>query len=291
MSDEIPVGSPPAPPGRHAAPGGWYPDPARDGQERYWDGWQWTRNTRPMEQSAPAAQPGAYGQQPGYGQQGYGQQGYGQQGYGQQGYGQQPGGYGQAPYGQPGQGMQPAYGRPGPMATTADGVPLASWGWRLLAFVIDWMLLSLVTNGIAQVTGLNAAISRSMSAYEAYLTEVMTTGTQLDLGQVVQLIVTPQMVAVQALTLVAFIVYQALMLRSRGATLGKLATGLRVVPLGQGRSPRGLRWGTAVIRPLVTQLMGLVPLLGLLDYLFPLWDRNRQALHDKPARTQVVRER
>jgi uncharacterized RDD family membrane protein YckC len=44
---EIPVGSPPAPPGRHAAPGGWYPDPANVAQERYWDGWQWSRNTRP----------------------------------------------------------------------------------------------------------------------------------------------------------------------------------------------------------------------------------------------------
>ncbi len=44
---DIPVGSPPVPPGRHAAPGGWYPDPVDPAQERYWDGWQWSRNTRP----------------------------------------------------------------------------------------------------------------------------------------------------------------------------------------------------------------------------------------------------
>ena len=46
---DIPVGSPPVPPGRHAAPGGWYPDPVDPAQERYWDGWQWSRNTRPRE--------------------------------------------------------------------------------------------------------------------------------------------------------------------------------------------------------------------------------------------------
>src|SRR4028118_1050230 len=58
MSD-IPVGSPPVPPGRHAAPGGWYADPVDPARERYWDGWQWSRNTRPSESQPPAAARGA----------------------------------------------------------------------------------------------------------------------------------------------------------------------------------------------------------------------------------------
>ncbi|RYZ27722.1 MAG: DUF2510 domain-containing protein, partial [Propionibacteriaceae bacterium] len=70
MSD-IPVGSPPAPPGRHAAPGGWYPDPLDLARERYWDGWQWSRNTRDSEvppayrqaPGTPAAPSGPYGGQ------------------------------------------------------------------------------------------------------------------------------------------------------------------------------------------------------------------------------------
>lgn len=45
MSD-IPVGTPEPPPGRHAAPGGWYPDPVDPRRERWWDGWQWSRETR-----------------------------------------------------------------------------------------------------------------------------------------------------------------------------------------------------------------------------------------------------
>ncbi|WP_198672010.1 DUF2510 domain-containing protein, partial [Desertihabitans aurantiacus] len=50
---EIPVGSPQPPPGRHAAPGGWYPDPVDQRRERWWDGWQWSRDVR--ERQAPVA--------------------------------------------------------------------------------------------------------------------------------------------------------------------------------------------------------------------------------------------
>jgi uncharacterized RDD family membrane protein YckC len=61
---EIPIGSPPAPPGRHAAPSGWYPDPANGAQERYWDGWQWSRNTRPLAHAAPPPRLDQYGSGP-----------------------------------------------------------------------------------------------------------------------------------------------------------------------------------------------------------------------------------
>jgi uncharacterized RDD family membrane protein YckC len=37
--------------------------------------------------------------------------------------------------------------------------------------------------------------------------------------------------------------------------------------------------------PLIGTLFGL---LGLLNYLWPLWDQKRQALHDKVASTNVV---
>jgi uncharacterized RDD family membrane protein YckC len=35
-------------------------------------------------------------------------------------------------------------------------------------------------------------------------------------------------------------------------------------------------------------LSAVVSMLSLLDYLWPLWDSKRQALHDKIADTQVV---
>ena len=104
---DIPVGSPPAPPGRHAAPGGWYPDPVNAAQERYWDGWQWSRNTRPRAGSPSA------------------------------GYGQAP----YAPYPQPNATRPVGYTDRGrvqrrrPRPRTAS--PLASWWWRVLAVLID----------------------------------------------------------------------------------------------------------------------------------------------------------
>ena len=48
------------------APAGWYPDPTVPGQQRYWDGTQWTEHTaagpgstRPLGGGAPAPPPGA----------------------------------------------------------------------------------------------------------------------------------------------------------------------------------------------------------------------------------------
>src|SRR5215210_4105633 len=103
MSD-IPVGSPPVPPGRHAAPGGWYADPVDPARERYWDGWQWSRNTRPRE-AAPYIPPTAIGPP--------------------------PGNFAQAGYPVP-----PRYLSHQAVAT-ADGVRLAGWWWRALAAILD----------------------------------------------------------------------------------------------------------------------------------------------------------
>lgn len=173
---------------------------------------------------------------------------------------------------------------------TADGVPLASWLARAGAYIVDWFLLMAVTQIIAMVTPLGAGITRSMNAYIAYLQEVATTGGQLDFAHAVGLLNSPEMTALNVISSVAFIVYSALMLRARGATLGKLLFRLRVVAVGEGRSAPGLATGKAWLRPLVTELIGLLPLLPILDYLFPLWDRRKQTLHDKIVSTQVIRE-
>lgn len=286
MSDQIPVGSPPAPPGRHAAPGGWYADPVDGSRERYWDGWQWTRNLRPRAGAAPAApkgptappvpghgsaqppmaaQPGPYGQPP----QGYSPQGYPPQGFPPQGYA--PPGYVAVP-------------------ATADGVPLARWWWRVLAYVIDYFLLSAVVQIIAAVTGLAAQIDQASREYQAYLTEVLTTGATPDFAHAIGLLNTPASMIVSVISSVAFIIYSGLMLQARGATLGKMICRLRVVPLDQGRGGPALDKRRAWVRPLVTEAIAIIPLVGLIDLLFPLWDRRKQALHDKIAGTQVVRE-
>ena len=293
MSD-IPVGSPPVPPGRHAAPGGWYADPVDPARERYWDGWQWSRNTRPRETPPPA--PGA-GPPTGYAPPSYPPPtGYappspaGQPGQPPgAGYpGPTPAGYG-PPAGYP---AAPGYAYPvGPVATTADGVPLAGWWWRVLAAVLDNVLLAVV------VTIVGAPVWLPIyEAFAAYLQAVMEAAQAGAAAPPVmdpnQLVPVRAQVILTALTVGLGLVYHVGFLRWKGATLGKLACRLRVVPVDQGRHSGPLAWNTVVIRAAIWVLPGISSLLVLftvVDALFPLWQPKRQALHDLAAKTQVVR--
>jgi len=48
--------------------------------------------------------------------------------------------------------------------------------------------------------------------------------------------------------------------------------------------------GTCIIRLLATVGLGLVPVVGgFLDLLWPLWDPQRQTLHDKAVGTFVIK--
>lgn len=173
---------------------------------------------------------------------------------------------------------------------TADGVPLAGWWWRAAAFLVDYFLLYAVTQLIAALTPLGEGISRASNAYQAYLVEVLTTGGDLDFAYAIGLLNTPELVILNLVSMALFIVYSGLMLRSRGATLGKLLFRMRVVPVDNGRSGPGLATKAAWLRPVANQLFGIIWLVSLVNYLFPLWDRRRQTLHDKVAATQVIRE-
>jgi uncharacterized RDD family membrane protein YckC len=83
-------------------------------------------------------------------------------------------------------------------------------------------------------------------------------------------------------------VYEIVLTTLLGGTLGKLAVGLRVRMREQ---PGNIGWGPSILRGLVYQLCGLITPIYFLNVLWPLWDDKRQALHDKAARTNVVRTR
>ena len=289
MSD-IPVGSPPVPPGRHAAPGGWYADPVDPGRERYWDGWQWSRNTRPRE-----AQPPPYAAAAGPTPTGY--PGAAPPGYPGFVPGQPPnaapGGYGQPGY-PPNYPAAPVYAGPTqPVPVTADGVPLAGWWWRVLAAVIDNLILSAVVTAVAAPLWLPL-----YEAFAAYLETVMEAARSgaaappvLDPNQLFP--VRAQML-LTAVTVGLGLIYHVTFLRWKGATIGKLACRLRVVPVDRGLSRPGLAWNATFIRAAIWVLPGISSLLALftvVDALFPLWQPNRQALHDLAAKTQVIRGR
>jgi uncharacterized RDD family membrane protein YckC len=94
--------------------------------------------------------------------------------------------------------------------------------------------------------------------------------------------------------LIAFLYYW-LQHAKWGQTLGKRAARTRLVRMAGGGA---VSWGQAAWRAgfsilfaLVINLLtcGLGGVLALLDPAWLLWDRRRQALHDKAARTLVVR--
>jgi uncharacterized RDD family membrane protein YckC len=72
----------------------------------------------------------------------------------------------------------------------------------------------------------------------------------------------------------------------RGYSVGQGLMKLKVVD-SHGNS---ISMGTAVLRLLCTVGLGFVPVVGgFLDLLWPLWDKQRQTLHDKAVGTFVVK--
>ncbi|MGH3073246.1 MAG: RDD family protein [Gaiellaceae bacterium] len=139
---------------------------------------------------------------------------------------------------------------------------LASWGRRLAALVLDAAILGLVVAATVLAAGVPAEDLRE----------------RIQNGETMLLVV---------LFLVPEAIYQTAMIGSRNQTLGKMALGIAVVD-AESRSPIGYtrafrRWlSTAAMRALFT-----VP--TIVDHLWPLRDPRNQTLHDKFARSVVVR--
>ena len=85
-------------------------------------------------------------------------------------------------------------------------------------------------------------------------------------------------------------IYTVLFTKLRGRTLGKMAVGIKIVQMVDGSLPT---WGSAIARWALPAATTLVPWAGglgwLLIYLWILWDPNKQGLHDKVAKTVVIR--
>ena len=136
----------------------------------------------------------------------------------------------------------------------ALGRPLAAWGSRLGAFVIDEVFIFVISELAKFAIGLRHTLA----------------------GQILSLVM-------------AIGYYAALNGSEMGQTFGKRALYIQVRdgitggPIGPQRA--GLRY-------VVVGLFRIVPFFmffTLFDGLWALWDRNRQALHDKLAGTAVVR--
>ncbi|MGN6577697.1 MAG: RDD family protein [Nocardioides sp.] len=236
-------------------PAGWYPDPDPSSPQprgqRYWDGRQWTEHVTP---AAPAP-----------------------------GTGYAP----MAPY---------SAANTARAATTPDGQALAGWWQRVGAYLIDLLILT----PLVVIAGF-PWLREIVSAYADLVDESITAaenGTALpDQADLLAELFVPFLLFTLVALAVNF-VYNVGFLKWKAATPGKLVVGLRV---RLRELPGPLSWGTVLLRwagqnwyaalswvPVLGNVLGLYPLL---DVLWPLWDDKKQALHDKVAKTNVVRVR
>jgi len=183
-----------------------------------------------------------------------------------------------------------------PRDVTPDGQLLAGWGQRFGAILVDGLL----TGGLSVLLGWSF-LQKVGAAYATYVqlaVEAARTGAQPPSTSVLLAGVTGPLVGFLLVSWVVKGVYGIGFLKAFSATPGKMLLRLEV---RLRERPGPLPWGTVLARWFMQNLGGvvsLVPLVGLLgsvysllDDLWPLWDGKRQALHDKVARTNVVRTR
>ncbi len=182
-----------------------------------------------------------------------------------------PGPWGQrdVPPPEPGTYLPPGYGPPGygpPLS------PYASFGARVGAWLIDWVITSLIDaivlvplHAVHQTATTNGSHSSLLSRYT-----VTNQGALLAV-------------------LIVFIYTTALIGSARGQSVGMMALGVRAVdaasaaPIGHAR---------ALARGVFEYLLFVLLFAPwILDMLFPLWDSRRQTLHDKVTNTVVIRAR
>ena len=161
---------------------------------------------------------------------------------------------------------------------TGEGVELAGAGSRLGARIIDGIILAVVTI-ILLVAGLLALVGVDIEDTES-VEEGVEEGAAVFFGAVL---------AAAAIGLL----YEVVLIATRGQTLGKMATRIRVVRADNGLIPG---WGKSFGRWLVPAAFGIlgsyipfVGLVALLVYASILWGKNRQGWHDKAAGTLVIK--
>lgn len=281
-------------PAQQLPPSGWYPDPVDTTQERFWDGSNWTTRQRPLASEAQygppsAAQPWSGGGSQAGVQAPYQQTGYQQTGYQQAGY--QPTDYQQAGHQQAGYQMQ-GYSQYQPQGfgpSTADGVPLSGWWRRVGATVLDTLILAVLV-GLATIPFIDT-LTVGMEAWMNDLVLAAQTGAQVPNYTDAKYGLRGPLITIYVISEAIGIIYSTAMLVWKSATVGQLAAGIRVVPKDQGMTQRPLPFGTALLRNVAYYALSAITITGLINVLFPLWNRRRQTLHDMIARTQVVKVR
>jgi uncharacterized RDD family membrane protein YckC len=151
--------------------------------------------------------------------------------------------------------------------------PLASWGIRLAATVIDWLIL-VIPAAILGALILGSAFDDDSSAWAVIGTSILYSL----LWAVMVLLYAPLLMMRQG--------------ERNGQTLGKQLVGIRVVR--DSGEPMGFGWAAlreVVVKNLLvaiaSSILFLIP--WFLNYFWPLWDDQNRALHDMVVSTHVIK--
>jgi uncharacterized RDD family membrane protein YckC len=173
-------------------------------------------------------------------------------------------------------GPAPPSGWQDPIARPAPGwagKPLASWGSRVGATLIDGLVLLI----------------------PAVVLGWLIVGAAFDGDSSTWVVLGASVLYVVAMAAVVFLYAPLLSMRSgvhNGQTLGKQAIGIRVVR--DNGEPMGFGWSAlreVVVKSLTIWIAStIIPFVPwLLDVCWPLWDDENRALHDIVVSTHVVR--
>lgn len=248
-------------------PAGWYPDPAGGGGERFWDGNAWSQSTRdakpawtpppaPPEPTMPTAQ------QPPTPQQAPAQ--------------------GAPP--QPASGPRLQYYGGGPQIPVQGGYPLAGFWRRVLGYIIDWLVISVLS--FILVSDLQTRTSNAMGIYLARALE-----SAIEPASPAPNLPSSLLVDMGVLALVGFLLvagYRAITVGLMNATLGQKVVGIRVARLGD-ETIADVGWRTAILRGVFAGL--LYETIGFFAQISVLFTDRRQTVPDLLAKTVVVHTR
>lgn len=166
----------------------------------------------------------------------------------------------------------PVSSSPAGFATTGSQLELAGWWRRAGAQLIDGLIIGIVALVLIVPFGIGAIGADTDGGVVAAAIGILVTGL--------------------VWVVVALVYAPLLMARTNGQTLGRMATGIRVVRT----SGQPMDFSTAALREVVFKalLIGTIAntftfgLASLLDVLWPLWDEENRALHDFPVHTRTV---
>jgi len=156
-------------------------------------------------------------------------------------------------------------------------LPLAPWWKRLVALIIDGLILGLGYFMLFFVIGIIADLARGHTTPAATTPTTTSSGSFIFLGFII----------LWLLASVPSAIYYAVMNGSRrGQTVGKMALSIAV---RDARTGAKIGFWRAFGRFAITIVFTFVIYIPyLLDSLAPLWDKRRQSWHDKVAHSVVV---